>query len=78
MDGLSQNICSAANCQSLTYFGTSGQQCYSERPKNRPVLGDIEFSLKQILHRPGIMKIIQEKKDQRETLPKVHQAMCPV
>ena len=62
MDGLSQNICSAANCQSLTYFGTSGQQCYSERPKNRPVLGDIEFSLKQILHRPGIMKIIQEKK----------------
>ena len=43
-----------------------------------PVLGDIEFSLKQILHRPGIMKIIQEKKDQRETLPKVHQAMCPV
>ena len=62
MDGLSQNICSAANCQSLTYFGTSGQQCYSERPKNMPVLGDIEFSLKQILHRPGIMKIIQEKK----------------
>ena len=62
LDGLSQNICSAANCQGLRCFGTSGQQCYSKRPGNTSDLGDNEFSLKQILHRPGTMKIIQKRK----------------
>ena len=55
-DNLSQNICSTTNRQGLRYFGTFGQQCHSKRPRNTFVLGDIEFSLRQILERPGIMK----------------------